>query len=85
MYDSFRGSDTAQYSHAGGNTGPIVGGAGGGVGGGGSVGAIVNDPVNPVAPISTPEPGTLMMLATGLLILGIAARRQIRSTTVSSN
>jgi hypothetical protein len=87
MYDSFRGSDTAQYSHSGGNNGPIgVGsGAGGGAGGGASMGPIVNDPVNPTAPISAPEPGTLMMLATGLVMLGAFARRKMRGETVSAN
>jgi len=86
MYDSFKGSDTAQHSQASGNSGLIGAGTGGGGGvGGGSVNPIVNDPVNSNAPISAPEPGTLMMLATGLLMLGIFARQRMRGVTVSSN
>jgi hypothetical protein len=84
MYDSFRGSETSQYSHAGGNSGVIGGGSGGGPGSG-SAGPIPNDPANPNAPISAPEPGTLMMLASGLLILGTFARRRMRTANVSAN
>ena len=84
MYDAFKGSDTAQYSHTAGNSGAGAGGAGGGVGGG-SVNPIVNDPVNPTAPISAPEPGTLIMLATGVVMLGSFARRRMRRETVSCN
>jgi PEP-CTERM motif len=84
MYDSFKGSDTAQYSHTAGNSGPIGGGSSGGLGGG-SVNPIVNGPVNPNVPISAPEPGTLMMLSAGLVILGSFARRRMRRETVSSN
>jgi hypothetical protein len=86
MYDSFKGSDTSQYSHSAGNSGLIGAGAGGGGGvGGGSVNPIVNDPVNPTVTISAPEPGTLMMLVSGLLMFGIFARRRMRSVAVSSN
>jgi hypothetical protein len=80
MYDSFKGSETAQYSHTSGNSGPIGGGAGGG-----STNPIVNGPVNPNAPISAAEPGTLMMLMAGLLTLGTFARRRMWSETISSN
>jgi hypothetical protein len=84
MYDSFKGSDTSQYFHTGGSNGLTGVGAGGGGVGGGSAGPIVNEPINPNAPISAPEPGTLLMLASGLLLLGMFARLRIRRVTVSS-
>lgn len=85
MYDSFRGSDSSQYSHVGGNTGLVGGAGGGGVVGGGTANPIVNDPINPTTPISAPEPGTLTMLGIGLLMLGMFARRRMRSVAVSAN
>jgi hypothetical protein len=85
MYDSFSGSDTAQHFGAAGS-GPFGIGAGGSGGAPGSGnGPIGPGPVNPNVPISTPEPGTLLLLASGLLMLGALARQQMRRETISSN
>jgi hypothetical protein len=83
MYDSFSGSDTTQHSGAA-SSGPFGIGAGGGAGGGGN-GPISPGPINPNVPISTPEPGTLFLLAGGLVMLGMIARQRTHRETVSSN
>jgi hypothetical protein len=78
MFDSFNGSDTAQRSGAP-SSGPFGIGAGGGNSGPGGPG-----PVNPNVPISTPEPGTLLLLASGLAMLGgLARRRAVSADTIS--
>ena len=82
MYDSFTGSETAQHS-GGVGSGPYGLGAGGS--GGGGNGPIGPGPVNPTVPISTPEPGTLMLLASGLLVLGGLAKRRAVHGSVNSN
>ncbi len=85
MYDRFSGSDSSQHSGTAGGTGPVGVGIGGG-GGGGPIGPGQVEPVVPVVPvIATPEPGTLMQLVSGLLMLGGFARRKMRSAIAVSN
>jgi len=79
LYDSFNGSDTSEYSHTAGSAsliGPGLGGASGPIGSG---------PGNGNTPIATPEPGTLMLLACGLITLAGLARRQMHWEAVSSD
>jgi hypothetical protein len=80
MYDSFSGSDRSQYSRtvgALGGIGPGLGAGGGSIGPGS--GTVTNPVVNPA--IVTPEPGTILLLAIGLLSLAAVAGRRARRVT----
>jgi hypothetical protein len=73
MYDSFKNSETSQYSHSAGSAGQL-GAGGGSFGGGGSS----TEPTS--TPIATPESGSLVLLTGGLTMLaGLASRRRQRS------
>jgi len=77
MYDSFKNSETSQYSHVTGSVGPLGPGSGF-FGGGGSGGGSGNGPTS--TPIATPEPGSFVLLASGLILLaGLASRRRQRN------
>jgi PEP-CTERM motif-containing protein len=78
MYDSFRNSETSQYSHSAGSAGPLGPGGGSFGGGGGGGGGSSAGPTS--TPIATPEPGSFMLLAGGLILLaGLAGRRRQRN------
>lgn len=77
MYDAFNNSETSQYSHGTGSAGPLGPGSGFSGGGGGSGGGSGNGPTS--TPIATPEPGSFVLLAGGLLMLaGLARQRRQR-------
>jgi len=81
LYESFSGSDASAYSRSGGSVWPI----GIGVGGGRGAAPLGTMPRNPNIPITTPEPGTFLMLACGLLTLAGLTRRRMLRATVHSN
>jgi hypothetical protein len=81
MYDSYSGSETSQYSRAGGSSGPISVA----FGGGGSGGPIGSGPGNPDVPVSTPEPGTLLLSVCGLLMFAAISTRRLLRNAHDSN
>jgi hypothetical protein len=72
------GSGGGSYSGSPNNLGPFNGGGGaGGSGGGGPL--FFGDPGDPSAPAPTPEPATILLIGSNVVLLGVASWRRFRS------
>jgi hypothetical protein len=77
---SGNGSGGGSYSGLPNNLGPFNGGGGGGAGGTGGGGPLfVSDPGDPSAPTPTPEPATIFLIGSNVVLLGVASWRRFRS------
>jgi len=67
---------------AGGSGGGGAGGSGGGGAGGSGGGSplFFSDPGDPSAPAPTPEPATILLIGSNVVLLGVASWRRFRST-----
>ena len=75
---SGNGSSGGSYSGFPNNLGPFNGGGGaGGSGGGGTL--FFSDPGDPSAPAPTPEPATILLIGSNVVLLGAASWRRCRS------
>ena len=75
---SGNGSGGGSYSGLPSNLGPFNGGGGaGGSGGGGPL--LLSAPGDPSAPTPTPEPATILLIGSNVVLLGVASWRRFRS------
>ena len=66
------------YSGLPNNLGPFNGGGGAGGSGGGDP-PLLSDPGDPSAPTPTPEPATILLIGSNVVLLGVASWRRFRS------